>query len=121
MIKMHRTFQRFVATLLLLSFAAMFGVAYLPDNQQNSAMPMAASHEMTMGMDIHDAAGIPHDCCDHDMSGNSVEDLRCSVDCSYYLASDIYAFGSFPPAFGDGVTASMFLLGKLSFLRPPIA
>lgn len=126
---MRRTFQRFVAALMLLSFAAMFGAAYLPGDHHENSLSVAASHEMVMDKETagemtgEKAAEMvgPHDCCDQDMAGNGIEELRCSVDCSYYLTPTGFAFRSSSPVFGDGETYSMFLARKTSFLRPPIA
>ena len=123
--KKHRTYQRLVAALMLLSFAAMFGAAYLPGDHHENSMSMAASHEMVMDVEMAEtgsaATASSHDCCDQDVTGNEIEKLRCSVDCSYYLSTTEFAFHSSSPAFGDGVMHSMFLALRTSFLRPPIA
>ncbi len=118
---MHRTFQRFVAALMLLSFAAMFGAAYLPVDHHETSLSVVDAHEIVVENKMITAMTGAHDCCDQDMAANAIEELRCSVDCSYYFSSNEFAFYSSSPAFGDGVTHSMFLAQKTSVLRPPIA
>ncbi|PLW74826.1 hypothetical protein [Cohaesibacter celericrescens] len=123
MMIMHRTIQRFVAAIMLLSFAAMFGAGYLPvamqDHQghvQTANMVMqASSSEIVLAKDA------PHDCCDKDTTGFGTKELRCSVDCSFCLPFIASAFASSGKGFDEIVLYAIEPIVPTGFLRPPIA
>ena len=120
MIKMHRTIQRFVAVLMLLSMAAMFGAGNLPASYFDESAPAIENQAMAeMALD-GEAQVKAHDCCDKDKAAGMAGSLSCSADCSYYLAPESHVLSGSVAAYGEGVIHALFKLRRTSFLRPPI-
>ena len=117
----HRTIQRFVAAIMLLSFAALFGAAYLPvvrHDHQGHAQTTSTIMQASDSLLAKDACS---DCCDKDLAGFGSKDLRCSLDCAYYLPEVGYAFASSDKQYDDTVLYAIEPLVQIGFLRPPIA
>lgn len=119
---LHRTFLRFVVTIMLLSMVTMFGAAYMPASgsaahQETAAIGVAV--DMDLGKTFSSAVRS-HDCDKERSDKFAGDDVLCATDCSYFIAPNLFAFGPSGQIFSISPVNMIWLGGTSSILKPPI-